>query len=451
MRQLKRPHPRWRILALACAWPIAAQDFAPVERSAMDELAQLKIPGASIALVRGDRVIFAQGFGKADMETGEAVRPEMLFRLGSTTKMFTAAALVGLAVEGKIDLNAPVGNYLSGLAPKIAKVTANQLLSHTAGIRDSAVMYGSHDDPALGNEIHAWTDGWLFTEPGKILSYSNPGFWLAGYLTETLTGKPYSDAMEARVFRPLGMTRTTLRPTMAMTWPLAQGHEFVDGTLRIARPAADNTANYPAGSIFSNLQDLSRFVIAFMNAGRLDGKPGLDSKVIALMSSPHAPIPGGTQSYGYGLTVGDYRGFRLVQHGGSRTGYGSDIRMLPQQRVAVIVLTNRSGATLPATAEKALELLAPLAAKPAEISSPALPVTPLEIERITGIYQNGDQRIEIVAYGNRLFVKRGGKEIELVRHGETSFSGAGQFTTIPGADGKIQYLHSGLRAFARVP
>ncbi len=95
----------------AFALSLEAQDFGPIEQSAVEELAKLNIPGASFTIVRGDRVIFSKGFGKANIETGEAVRPEMLFRLGSTTKMFTAAALVGLAVEGKIDLNAPVGKY----------------------------------------------------------------------------------------------------------------------------------------------------------------------------------------------------------------------------------------------------------------------------------------------------------------------------------------------------
>ena len=94
------------------------QDFSLIERSATEELATLKIPGASVAIVSGDKLIFARGFGVANVETGEPVRPEMLFRLGSTTKMFTAAALVGLAVEGKVDLNAPIGRYITQLAPR---------------------------------------------------------------------------------------------------------------------------------------------------------------------------------------------------------------------------------------------------------------------------------------------------------------------------------------------
>src|ERR1044071_8554160 len=125
----------------AAALSLAAQDFAAVEQAARDELAQLHVPGASIAIVRGDRVVYMKGVGIANSETNEAVRPEMVFRLGSTTKMFTATALAGLAVEGRIDLNAPIGKVLTGLRPRLSAITANQLLSHTAGIHDEAPMY----------------------------------------------------------------------------------------------------------------------------------------------------------------------------------------------------------------------------------------------------------------------------------------------------------------------
>jgi CubicO group peptidase (beta-lactamase class C family) len=443
-------------LAAAALWtlPLGAQkpDFSALEQSAAAELARLHIPGASIAIVRGGEVIYTRGIGTANVETGEPVRPEMLFRLGSTTKMMTAAALTGLAVEGKIDLNAPIGKYVSGLTPMLAGVTANQLLSHTAGLHDEAPMQGSHDDAALGNGIRAWTDAWFFTAPGKIISYANPGYWVAGYLVEVLTGKPYADAMEERVFLPLGMTRTTLRPTMAMTYPLAQGHETVEGKSRIVRPAADNSSGWPAGSIFSNTADLSRFVIAFMNDGMLDGRQVLDPKAIAVMSAPHAAIPGSTQSYGYGLEIGEWRGVHLVRHSGSRAGYGSEIRMAPGQRVAVIVQTNRSGATLPETADKAMEMLLPLG--PAESTKKAaLPLTGEDLQRNAGRFRNGDERIEILAREQRLYLKRGAAAAAaMIKFGDTEYGlekGAASFTMVRGDDGKTEYVHSGLRSFAR--
>ena len=442
------------VLAIASAVPALAQtpDFSSLEQTASAELARLNIPGASIAVVRGNEVIFSKGIGTANVETGEPLRPEMLFRLGSTTKMMTAAALVGLAAQGKIDLNAPIGRYITGLTPMLAGVTANQLLSHTAGIHDEAPMQGSHDDAALGNGIRAWTDAWFFTAPGKIISYANPGYWVAGYLVEVLTGKPYADAMEERVFRPLGMARTTLRPTLAMTYPLAQGHDVVAGRARIVRPAADNSSGWPAGSIFSNTADLSRFVMAFMNDGKLEGKQALDPKVIAQMSTPHAVIPGSKQSYGYGLEVGEWRGIHMVQHGGSRAGYGSSIKMAPAERVAVIVQTNRSGATLPETEDKVFEMLL----RPGPKETPAktvAPVTSEDLARNAGAYRNGDQRIEIAARNNRLFLKRGSApEVALVKHSETDYGlerGNGSFIMVRGADGKTEYVHSGLRSYAR--
>lgn len=443
-------------LAAFLTVPLPAQpaDFSAVERSAAAELARLHIPGASIAIVRDQSVIYTKAFGIANVETGEAVRPEMLFRLGSTTKMFTAAALLGLAAERRIDLHAPLGTYLKFLPPKLSRITADQILSHTAGLRDEAPMYGSHDDSALGDGIRAWTDDWLFTSPGKIFSYSNPGYWLAGYLVETLSGKPYADAMEARLFKPLGMTRTTLRPTLAMTWPLAQGHEYAGEKFTIARPAADNASGWPAGSIFSNTQNLARFAIAFMNQGRVDGTQVLAPEVITLMSTPHAIPPGEpAEAYCYGLGSRQFRGVRVLEHDGSRMGYGSEIRMLPAQRVAIIVQTNRSGATLPATMEAATALLVPLKPPAAPIDDKSPPLAAEDISRIAGVYQNGAQRIEIAARDNRLFVKRGaGAQVELTRRGESLFSAADtRFVIVKGPGGRSEYVFSGGRSFARVP
>src|SRR5690348_3405853 len=138
--------------------------------------------------------------------------------------MFTAATLVSLAEEGKIDLKRPVGAYLKDLRPALARVTALQLLSHTAGMIDDAPMFGSHDDPALAANVRSWGDGYAFTAPGRIFSYSNPGYVLAGYLAEVVSGRPFADVVAGRVLRPLGMAHSTFRPTVAMTYPLAQGH-----------------------------------------------------------------------------------------------------------------------------------------------------------------------------------------------------------------------------------
>lgn len=123
-------------------------NFSELEATVNEELKTTNTPGAAVAVVVNDRVVFAQGFGVSDIETGTNVNPDTLFRIASTTKMLTAAALVTLAEQGRIKLDAPVGKYVQGLSPKISQVTVHQLLSHTAGIRDGASFNGPHDDSA---------------------------------------------------------------------------------------------------------------------------------------------------------------------------------------------------------------------------------------------------------------------------------------------------------------
>jgi CubicO group peptidase (beta-lactamase class C family) len=333
-------------------------DFTALEKTALAELAENNTPGAALAIIRGDRVVWAKGFGVANVETGAVVTLDMLFRLGSTTKMFTAAALVKLAEEGKVKLDEPIGKYVPGLYPKIERITSHQLLCHTAGLKTGAPWNGLHDDTALEQTIRAMKDEYIATEPGKGYAYSNPGYWLAGLVIEKVSGKPYADAMAELLFHPLGMTRTTFRPTVAMTYPISLGHQATGMEKpHVVRPFADNVATWPAGSMFSNVHDLARFVRAFLNDGRLEGKHVLSKSLIATLSTPHVAVPGNKGHYGYGLHLGKFAGEELVEHGGNRLGFGSHIWMIPKQKTAVIIVANKTGSFLPKTGKMALELV----------------------------------------------------------------------------------------------
>jgi CubicO group peptidase (beta-lactamase class C family) len=439
------------VLTFAAAAEVRQLDPALVQRVALEELQASKTPGAAVAVVLGDQVVFSHGYGLASVDTGAPLTPDMLFRLGSTTKMFTASAVVGLALEGKLDLNAPVSRYISGLDPTIGQLTANQLLSHTSGLHDEAPMFGSHDDAALGNGIHAWKADFLFAPPGRIYSYSNPGYWLAGYLAETVSGKLYADVIAERIFAPLGMQRSTLRPAMAMTWPLAQGHEIRDGHPAVIRPAADNASGWPAGSIFSSALELSRFVIAFMNDGRLDGRQVLPQKLIAIMSSPHAEIPGGDQHYGYGFELSASRGVHWVEHGGSRAGYGSTIRMAPDRKFAVIIVANRSGSGMPKLADAISEAV--LALDPKSEREPAAhPLTTEELHRCAGAYVNGTSKVELEPDGGALKASIDGTFERITRAGDKFLLGDGQpskLVLVPDSNGRIEFVFVNGRAFRR--
>jgi CubicO group peptidase (beta-lactamase class C family) len=428
----------------------ASPDFSALEKVIQEELKDTNTPGAAIAIVSGDRVVFAKGFGLANIETGAPIIADMLFRLGSTTKMFTGAALVTLAAQGKIKLDEPIGNYVKNLNPKLARITAHQLISNTAGMADFEASVMSNDDDALARMVRTWKEDAQFAEPGQIYSYSSPGFWLAGHVIEEVSKKPYADAMNELLFQPAGMNRTTLRPLVALTYPLAMGHS-VRGkeTPTIIRPAYNNVAQWPAGSIYSSVPELARFVMALMNGGRVEGKQLLSPEVSAKLPGEYTSMPGEPGvHYGYGLLNFEQRGVRVVMHGGFSRGYGSMIQMVPGQRFAVIVVTNKSGETLSRTRNKAMEMFLSLKPETAEKPKTAQPMTAAEMANFVGKYVNGPQTWELVIKDGKLYYKQSGDELELSKTAphRLSFGAAleNDLIFVPNTRGEMEYIFDGL-------
>ena len=418
------------------------------------ELKRSAVPGCAVGIVSGENIIFVRGFGIANADTGQAVGPDMLFRLGSTTKMFTAATLVSLANKGKLKLDAPIGEYVAGLNPKFARLTSHQLLTHTAGLADETRMQGPHDESALGKALRARNGDLCFMEPGELWSYSNPGYWLAGLVIEEVSGKAFADAVHDEVLGPLGMKRSTFRPTVAMTWPLAIGHGPESSlSPAVVRPLADNAAGWPAGQLFSNAEEYGRFCLAFLNGGKLDGVEVLSPAVIEQLSRPHVATPGGQRHYGYGLGVEDEAGLRWLSHGGSRTGYGSFVRMCPEKKFAVIILCNKTGERLARVADKAIEIV--LGIKPASRrrERTPLPSTETELQPYAGVYSNGETTIRLVVRAGKLVGPQGR---EFNRIGENRFlqPGAGESEAevlfVPGKGGGVGYLCRNARVLKRV-
>jgi CubicO group peptidase (beta-lactamase class C family) len=431
-------------------------DFSELEKLVPEELKERNTPGAVIAIVSGDRVVYQKAFGLANIETGAPMLPEMLFRLGSTTKMFTAAALVSLSEQNKISLNEPIGNRVKGLDARIAALTPHYLLSNSAGIRDFAAPVVSNDDAALGNMVRNWKDDIFFAGQGDIYSYSSAGFWLSGFVVEDIYGKPYGEAMTEILFKPIGMERTTLRPLMAMTYPFASPHQPVQSQPVIVRPFFNNVAMWPAGSIFSNAKDLSRWVIALLNEGRLDGKQVLSPTLIGKMFGHHIAVPGEKDAYyAYGLTVFKSKDVEFVGHGGFSRGYGSMIQMAPSRKFAVIVLTNKSGETLRKSLNKAMEIGLGLKddapEKPAAVAAP----TAAEMAEYAGSYSHAPQTWVFSIKDGKLFVKDEGGEFQLTKTGDRKFTyGANnenEVVFVPGKSGKIEFIFMGLYSAKRVP
>jgi CubicO group peptidase (beta-lactamase class C family) len=392
------------VLLLTAVLRAAEVDSATLDRIATEELSKQKIPGMSVALVKGDRVVYARGFGVASLETNTPVMPNTLFRIGSLTKTFVAVAVVELSQQGHLRLDAPIDNYIYGLNPEIGRLTAHQLLSHTAGLSDEVHYRGPHEETALAMTAQSLYVSVLFTRPGQVFSYSNLGYVLLGRLIEVIKGKPFADAMDELVFQPLGMNRTTFRPTTAMTYPLSPGHS---DNGKVSRPDVDHAGYWPAGFLFASGNDLARFMIAFVNNGALEGKHVLSPSLITSMSRPNLRIPGMAERYGYGLFVDDSGGARVISHGGNIPACcRSALIMVPESKVGIAAIINRSGDASPeAVARRILERV--LTAKPAHQTAAPSSASP---GQFAGKYVQGSGFFWIDVAGGKLIARDLGTE-----------------------------------------
>ena len=429
-------------------------EFSAAEAQVREELARAGAPGVAVAVVRGDRVIYAQGFGVASAETKAAVTPDTLFQIGSATKMLTAAALMSAHASKSIDVDAPVSRYVSGLQPCVGAPTLRQLLSHTGGLMDEPDEFGPQGEEGLAAYPRTWTAEYCLLPPGRAFSYSNSGFALAGLALQEADKKPFADVMRARVFDPLGMARTTFRPTEAMTWPLAVGHRRDNaGVFSAVRPLPNDARLWPAGTVYSSAREMARFVVALLNDGRVDGKQALPAGLASTVRTAVADIPTTGERYGLGQFLTE----RTFGHGGTMTGYTAQVTIDHVAGVGVVVLSNGDNAALTPIVQTLFR-----AAGVAASAAPPLPIaaggTLSDPQGYVGTYRNPRRfTVEVVRKSDSLVLRRFGRDFPLLQVGPDRFAtdlprgGTETITFGRGADGRADYLQMNVWALARVP
>lgn len=395
---------------------LPALDWAPLEKMLQEEMASQKIPGAAIVVIQHGKPVIVKGYGVRSAEDPIPVTEKTLFRLGSTAKIFTALAAARLAEQGRLDLQAPIGG-----PPLLAKVTMHQLLSHTAGLADEAPQNGPHDESAMQQNVSGYDQSYVLAPPGKFFSYANTGYVVAGYTIEKLTGKPFADAMRDLVFAPYEMHASTYRPLEAILHPLALPH---DPSGKLIRPFPDHAGSWPPGSLFSNAEDLARF---------------LSRGLPELLTRPQSAIAATGQQYGYGAILEDGRIF----HTGARLGYGSRFEIFPEHGVAVFLIGNRTGAIFSRTSA----MLRSQLAKPGPPKQRHnMPLSTTESEALAGVYLNRNPiRTELVFSSGALYLKAGGRQIPIQKLGDNQYRAPGgaqmeQFRTVNDSAGKPEYL-----------
>ncbi|MGD9906075.1 MAG: serine hydrolase domain-containing protein [Vicinamibacterales bacterium] len=400
----------------ASGWQADPGAIAKAEAAVSAAFTASGAPGAIVTVVSGDTVVWTRAYGVANIETGAAITADTLFQIGSVTKTFTAAAVLAASAQGVVALDRPVRTYIPGLTPCVGAPTLSQLLSHTGGIIDEPDEYGPQGEDGLGAYQRTWTSEYCMLPPGRAFSYSNSGFALAGLALQEAEKKPFADVMRARVLDPLGMTRTTFRPTEAMTWPLAVGHRRdKDGKFTVVRPLANDARLWPAGTLYSSATEMARFATALLHDGKVSGAPGLPAGIVERMRARIAEIPTTGQAYGLGLF---HDSFRRYGHGGTMTGYVARMDVDPSSRLAVIVMTNGDNANAAELARRGRILgLALRDVAETTIDEPPAYKPQLlggDAARYVGTFRNPRRfTVEVLRAGDGLVLKRFGRDFSM--------------------------------------
>lgn len=286
------------------------------------------VPGAAVAVVRDGDVIFAKGYGLADVEGTVPVTTRSNFRLASVTKQFIAAAITILEERGTLSYDDPIARWLPSLPASTKAITIRQLLTHTSGLVDyEDLIPETQTEQVLDADVLRMlesADRTLFT-PGKRYQYSNSGYVLLGLVIERASGLTLGEFLDREIFAKRGMRSTVLMDRGATIATRAYGHDRSGGSW-MRRDQSVTSATRGDGAIYSSIEDLSRWDASLRDVAFTPlvetGEPGV--------------------RYGFGWRIGSYRERRMVWHTGETMGFRNAIIRLPDERLTVILLTNRN-------------------------------------------------------------------------------------------------------------
>jgi len=309
------------------------------------------VVGASLAVVAGDEVLVARGFGKR----GESAKTDAdtMFRTGSITKVLTWTAVLQLVEAGTLDLDTDITTYLDGVVEIPTNydepITLGHLMSHTPGFEDRVIGLFGKDQDSLAPlaELLAAQMPARVRPPGTIASYSNHGTALAALVVERVTGSPWAEVVESRILGPLGMERTTVRQPIpeALTELMSTGYRGADDPVEAG---FEFVPLAPAGSMSASAGDMARFMIAYLSGGALGDARILGEETTGRMFEPlHVPFEG-SNVIGHGFYEMSRDGIRIFGHGGDTMAFHSVMALLPDHGLGLFFSVNsESGGGMP--------------------------------------------------------------------------------------------------------
>ena len=386
-----------------------------------------EVPGAAGAAARDGAVVYARGFGFADIEQGVPAGPDTLFGVASVTKSFTAAAIMRLVDTGRLAAEDPVIEYLPEFRiPRgdAARVRIHHFLTHTAGFpplpsRWYAFGASARADPdgekapvpvdarppiETPEDLMAYLAGgdWApLGPPGAQFSYCNEGYALLGAVVERVSGRPFDRYVTEEILEPAGLRHTAFGPAPARrpadsmdanatTTPYIVRYRSGEREIVPARTWWYSRVWNPAGGICSTVTDLVGYLELYRTGGVAGRERILSEASVAAMTRAHVMIGPG-QGYGYGLSVlTDYRGGTLIEHGGGRRSISAHVAVLPSRGLAVAALGNLANAPIRAVAHGLLNALQEIAPETPPIAYPDYACPEERLSAYAGEYRSGE-------------------------------------------------------------
>jgi CubicO group peptidase (beta-lactamase class C family) len=327
--------PAHRLLAQTPSWNSDRQKA--IEKLAADEMTKAGIPGLSISIIHGNRMVWSGGLGFADLENNVAAKPETVYRIASISKPITATAAMQLYERGKLDLTAPVQRYVPAFPLKPWPITVRHLLEHTSGIRH----YTEEEDTnrrhyqTLTEALEPFKDDALLFEPGTSFRYTSYGFVLLGAAIEGASGLSYTDCVQANILQPCGMNSTRPDDATAIIVNRARGYRRNESGELVNAMWVDQSNKLPAGGWLSTVVDLARFAIGIQEGTLL--KPQIRAEMWARVRTPD----GREMDYSKGwMTLQQQGSIVAAGHGGNQQGTTAVLNIEPAKKLASVILMN---------------------------------------------------------------------------------------------------------------
>jgi CubicO group peptidase (beta-lactamase class C family) len=340
-----------------------------IERFVAEQLAAWEVPGCAVAAVRGGEVVLAKGWGRRDLGAELPVTPDTLFAIGSVTKAFTAATVGALVDDGFLEWEGPLRDYVPDVRlhdPVVTdRLTVVDLLSHRSGLPRHDVAWVGHPGRSRAEVVRRLRFLPLSKDLRQEFQYCNFGYLAAGHIVEALSGTPWEHHVRSRLLAPLGMDRSNLTVGDLGADPdHATGYERRRGVM-VPVPPRPVTAMAPAGAVNSCAADMTRWLLAQLGGGKVDGQTVMSPGTVARQHTPHMVLPedrtfpaSTRHAYGLGWMIGRYRDHRLVEHGGGIDGFQTECMLLPDDGIGVAVMTNTSSSAMaPVVAYRVLDEL----------------------------------------------------------------------------------------------